>query len=190
MALTSGHYELGPQNGTLLLRTRRQGVAASIGHDLTIEVGRWSAEADVTDDPAGGRIRARVDIGSLTVREGTGGAMPLTADNRTEIERNARKALDADTFPEATFESSRVTGSPPHIVIEGTLTLHGAGASQRIEIDETGPDRYRARATVVQTQFGIKPYSAFLGALKLRDEVEVDVEVTLPEAGTAAGAGA
>jgi hypothetical protein len=36
------------------------------------------------------------------------------------------------------------------------------------------------RATVVQTQFGIKPYSAMLGTLKISDEVEVYATLTLP----------
>jgi polyisoprenoid-binding protein YceI len=187
MALSPGHYEFGPQNGTLLLRTRRQGVAASIGHDLTIEVARWSAEADV-GDPDGSRITARIDLGSLTVLAGTGGALPLTGDNRKEIEANARKALDTERFPEATFVSSRVTGQPSHAVIEGTLRLRGVEASQRIEVDETAPDHFQARATVVQTQLGVKPYSAFFGALKLRDEVQVEVELTLGTADSSGGA--
>jgi len=34
--------------------------------------------------------------------------------------------------------------------------------------------------TVVQSGFGIKPYSAMLGALRVRDAVEVRAEVRLP----------
>jgi hypothetical protein len=34
-------------------------------------------------------------------------------------------------------------------------------------------------ATVVQSQWGIRPYSAFFGALRLSDEVKVDVDVAL-----------
>ncbi|MEU8262674.1 YceI family protein [Micromonospora sp. NPDC048999] len=41
------------------------------------------------------------------------------------------------------------------------------------------PDRYRATAVVAQSAYGIKPYSAFLGALKVRDDVEVEIEVDL-----------
>lgn len=37
----------------------------------------------------------------------------------------------------------------------------------------------RATATVAQTRWGIKPYSAFLGALKLADEVGIEVDATL-----------
>jgi len=34
--------------------------------------------------------------------------------------------------------------------------------------------------TVVQREFGIKPYSALLGALKVRDELEIVVDAPLP----------
>jgi hypothetical protein len=35
-------------------------------------------------------------------------------------------------------------------------------------------------ATVVQSEFGIKPYSAMFGALKVLDAVEIHAEVRLP----------
>jgi len=38
-------------------------------------------------------------------------------------------------------------------------------------------------ATVVQSRWGIRPYSAFFGALKLRDEVRVEFDVALPPDG-------
>jgi hypothetical protein len=34
-------------------------------------------------------------------------------------------------------------------------------------------------ASVVQSRWGIRPYSAFLGALRLSDEVKVDFDVAL-----------
>jgi hypothetical protein len=37
---------------------------------------------------------------------------------------------------------------------------------------------------VVQSQWGIKPYSAFFGALKLRDDVDIAVDATLVPAGS------
>ena len=64
--------------------------------------------------------------------------------------------------------------------IDGTLTLHGQSRPLRLEVSQTGAGQYRATATVVQTQFGIKPYSGMFGALKLRDDVDIEVTVTLP----------
>ena len=33
---------------------------------------------------------------------------------------------------------------------------------------------------IVQSSFGVKPFSAMMGALKVKDEVEVDLDVRLP----------
>ena len=178
MVVPPGQYRFGPHNGRLLLDTRRQGVAGSLGHDLTLEVTSWSAEVDVGDDPADGHVSARFELASLTVVAGHGGATPLTAGNRREIEANARKTLDADRHPEGTFVSTAVSPSSP-LVVEGTLTLRGSSATQQLELEETAPNRYRGHGTVVQSRFGIKPYSALFGALKVRDEVEYQVEVSL-----------
>ena len=46
-------------------------------------------------------------------------------------------------------------------------------------MSQSGPDQYRAEGTVVQTAYGIKPYTAFLGALKVRDAVGLEATVDL-----------
>jgi hypothetical protein len=39
--------------------------------------------------------------------------------------------------------------------------------------------RVVGKATVVQSRWGLRPYSAFFGALRLRDEVKVHFDVAL-----------
>jgi len=177
MAVAPGQYRFGPRNGRLLLRTGRQGMAGALGHDLTLEVTSWSAEVEVGSAPAAVRVEAQVDLDSLTVVEGRGGATPLTPANRRDIATNARKALDVARFPEAVFAATGIDPSAP--AVEGTLTLHGRSAPQRLDVEEAAPGRYRARATVVQSRFGITPYSAMFGALRVRDDVAFEVEVDL-----------
>ena len=41
-------------------------------------------------------------------------------------------------------------------------------------------DRVRGGVTVTQSRWGIKPYSAFFGALRLADDVEIEFDLTLP----------
>jgi hypothetical protein len=57
------------------------------------------------------------------------------------------------------------------------LALHGTQAPVTVHVGQLAPDQWMVEATVVQTAFGIKPYSAFLGALKLQDEVAVECRV-------------
>lgn len=164
----------------MLLRTGRTGVGSSVGHDLTIEVTDWSVEINVPETgPADATATARVELTSLAVREGTGGARPLTDKDRAEIENNARRTLGADRHPTAAFESTRVVTGDDHSTISGTLRLHGVAAPIDVDVREVTPNRYRATTVVTQSAYGIKPYSAFLGALKVRDDVAVEIEVGL-----------
>jgi len=41
MAVRAGRHQLGPDQGRIILRTFRDGLAAQAGHDLTIEATRW-----------------------------------------------------------------------------------------------------------------------------------------------------
>jgi len=168
----------------VLLKTSRAGLAAKAGHDLTLEVTRWSAQVDVPDEDAGGitaaTVKAELDLGSLEVRQGSGGAKPLTDRDRADIKKQINGILGTGT---ASFTSSRVvrvgtTGG----AVEGTFTLNGQSEPVRLQVSEPGPGRYRGTATVVQTALGIKPYVGFFGALKLKDEVGVEFEVNLPAA--------
>jgi hypothetical protein len=181
----AGTFQLGPDAGRVLIKTGRAGLAARAGHDLTIEITHWSARVVVPADAgaAGAEITAELDLGSLAVREGTGGAKPLTDKDRGDIKNAARKILGDQA---ASFTSTRVipasSGSVSGGAIEGTLTLNGRSRPVRLQVTSPGPGRYRGGATIRQTDFGITPYSGFFGALKLRDEVGVEFEVGLDRA--------
>ena len=188
MAATPGNVQLGPDTGRVVIKTTRAGLAAKAGHDLTIEVTRWSAQVEVPAEDGGGlaaaTVQADLDLGSLEVREGTGGAMPLTDRDRREIKKQIGQILGSAT---ATFASSRVIPSgsggaaPSGGAVEGTVTLNGKTQPARLQVTVPGNGQFRGSATVAQSGFGIKPYSGFFGALKLKDEVTLEFQVTLPE---------
>jgi polyisoprenoid-binding protein YceI len=184
----TGTYELGPDAGRVLVKTGREGLAARAGHDLTIEITQWSARVTVPGEAGGGiaaaTLNAELDLGSLAVREGTGGAKPLSDRDRRDIQAQARKILGDQA--KATFTSSRVipSGSPApgasaNGAIEGTLTLHGASQPTRLQVVSPAPGQYRGSTTVRQTDFGITPYSGFFGTLKLKNEIAVEFAVTI-----------
>lgn len=175
-----GTHALGPDAGRLLVKTSRTGLGSKAGHDLTIEVTQWQGTATVdTADPANSSVNVDVEIDSFEVREGTGGIKALTDDDRAEIKKTLReKILHADRYPTITFRSARVEGSPESFVVEGDLTI--VGTAHPVTVRGSLSDGHvRGGATVVQSRWGIKPYSAFLGALRLRDEVEVEFDLNL-----------
>lgn len=162
-------YALGPESGRILIKTGRAGLAARAGHDLTIEITRWTGQASPES------VTAEFDLGSLAVREGTGGAKPLSDRDRREIESTARKILGSS----ASFASTSIVPSSAGGTVDGTLTVHGVSRPLRLEVTAPAPGRYRGTATVRQSDFGITPYSGFFGALKLRDDVGVEFEIDI-----------
>jgi polyisoprenoid-binding protein YceI len=157
-------------------------MAAQAGHDLTIEATRWSGELTVGADLAPTALEVRVDMGALIVREGTGGLKPLTDRDRREIGATARKLLATDRNPKAVFIATKFEpDADGGGIISGTFTLHGVERPIQLTVSKAGPDRYRATGSVVQSAYGIKPYSAFLGALKVRDAVDIEADIDLSE---------
>ena len=170
-----GTFHSGPDRGRLIVRTSRQGFAATAGHDLVIEITGWSAEITVAGDGTV-TVTARIDLSTLVVREGVGGLKPLSDRDRREIAHTARKLLDTDRQPEALFTSSSTRLTETGGTIDGTLTVRGSNQPCTVDVKETEPGHYKATTSVLQSAYGIKPYTAFFGALKLADRVEIELD--------------
>jgi polyisoprenoid-binding protein YceI len=156
------------------VRTARKGAAAKAGHDLTIEVTSWSATLELTDDATQSSLRLEADAGSLRIREGTGGVMELGDDDRREIVQN----IDDEVLRRhpIEFRSTGVEDDGERLWVRGDLTL--AGRSHPVEFDlRLGDDgAIEGSAVLKQSDWGIKPYTALFGALKVADEVRVEVQ--------------
>ncbi|MEV0148634.1 MULTISPECIES: YceI family protein [unclassified Nonomuraea] len=177
MSIAAGSYTFGPESGRLLVDTTRTGIGAKAGHDLTIEVTRWRGEATV--EPSRSSVTVEIDAESLEVRKATGGVKPLTGSDRQEIEKIVReKILRTARHPTITFRSTRVDGTAESFRVEGELTIVGVTRPVAVQGSAT-EGRAHGSAVIVQSQWGIRPYSALFGTLKLSDEVEVRFEVAL-----------
>jgi polyisoprenoid-binding protein YceI len=168
-------HRYGPDTATLSVRTRRGGAAAKAGHDLLIHVTRWEGTLETGEDaqPTGATLTA--DATSLRVRQGTGGIQSLSDDDKANIEQT----IDDEVLKrrDIAFRSTRVEpGTDGQLSMEGELTL--AGQTKPIAFDLTvGEDGHvSATASITQTRWGMKPYSALFGTLKVLDDVEVSLE--------------
>jgi polyisoprenoid-binding protein YceI len=181
MAIPAGRFRLGPDCGQLVLRLAQEGIGSVLGQDLALEVAEWSAQLDLPGDSADdARLAARLDMTSLIVPDG-GGAL-LTGSVRREIEENARRSLQVTDHPTASFQSSQVVPLADGGTISGTLTLCGVAVPTEMRIRDVGFGRFFATALVSQAAHGITPYSAMLGAVRLRDDVQVELEIDLATA--------
>lgn len=157
-----------------LVYSYREGLLAAVGHDLCLTVSRFTIDigGDVGADGDGGdAITGEFDAASLRVSG-------VSADDARKIERNAADdVLAASRFPTVTFRSTKVArDGAERARVEGTLTLHGATRPLAFDVAADG-DLWRAELVLDVRDYGIKPYSAMFGTLRVKAEVRVVIRV-------------
>lgn len=160
-----------PTNAECLVFTRKEGVLAAAGHDLKLRVDRFEIEAD----PAA--VRARFDATSLrvvcAVRDGHDDPGALTERDRREIEQTLQaKVLEARAHPWISFTAGPPAPDGAGARLAGSLSIRGRARPLEIPVRREG-DRAVVQVRLHQPDFGIRPYSALFGALKVRPDVEV-----------------
>lgn len=178
MSIAPGTYELGPENSKLLVRTGRRGGAAKAGHDLEIEVTSWSATVRAGADPSTTELSLNADSRSLRVRDGTGGMMALKDSDKDSIRQTIDDEVLKGTSVEFHSTSVQPTGDSAGLDVRGDLELFGRKAPVTFVLSDRD-GRLTATANVTQSSWGIKPYSALFGALRVADEVEVELDGSL-----------
>jgi polyisoprenoid-binding protein YceI len=134
--------------------TFKEGLLSPLAHDLKIRVTKHEIQGQV----------ATFDASSLRV-ESASGALPTHF--YPEIETAIREdVLHSAKFPVIRFEATEVKETE----ILGRLTLHGV--TREIRVSKHGNV---LEYQLDQREFGIKPYSAMLGTLKVKPVIKVQV---------------
>ena len=165
-------------NAECLVFTFKEGLLSAVAHDLKLRVERFVIEWDA----GARRIEARLDAASLVVvcamRGGREDRDALSAAQRREIEDNVRRqVLASGRFPEIGFVSSEVVENEAgggRVI--GALSLCGRSRAIAFVVEAVGENRI-AEVRLHQPDFGIRPYSAMLGTLRIKPEVLVRVTV-------------
>ena len=158
-------------------------MGAKLAHDLILSPSQWSGTMNVdADNPAASSASLSIDARSIQILEAVGGMKSLSDKDRRDIAKNIdEKVLDTGKFPTLTFESTSVSGSEPNFNVAGNMTIKGTTRPVNVALNVNG-SQVAARTSISQKDFGIKPFSAMMGAIKLRDDVEFELTVDLPSA--------
>ncbi|MBZ5529955.1 MAG: YceI family protein [Acidobacteriia bacterium] len=155
---------------TITIHVGKSGVFSGFGHDHV-----------VVAPIAHGSVDAKAMVVEITVITTQMKVTDSDASekDRAEVQKTmlGPKVLDADKFPEIHFKSSRVQQtSPRHFRVTGKLSLHGV--TKELEFEVTGgPQRYQGKTRFKQTEFGIEPVNAGGGAVKVKDELELEFDI-------------
>lgn len=156
-------------NAECVVLTFKEGLLSPLAHDLELKIGSFVIEVD----EATRAVDAKFDAGSVKVARAIGAT--LNEKDRRSIDGTiADEVLRARRYPEIRFRSKKVDG----LMVEGTLTLHGCERGIAFTVAEEGA-RWVAEVRLHQPDFGIKPYKAMLGTLRI--QADVVVRVSLPK---------
>jgi len=153
-------------------------MAQKVGHDLVIDVTSWSATVTVDGDSQC-TVELNADPRSLEVSSGTGGAKALSDKDKADIRKNIdNKVLKGEAI---TFRCEGVSlngaGTAP---VSGEVAMAGTTRPVSFEVEIGADGQVKGNVPLKQSEWGIKPFTAMMGALKVKDEVEVVLDARLP----------
>jgi polyisoprenoid-binding protein YceI len=171
---------------SITLFTYKEGLLSSVAHDLRFDATGWRAPLARDGDRVS--VEVVVPVRGLRVRGQvtSGQVVALRDKDHAEIEGNlqGKHVLDAARHPDLRFtgQGTLPAGDGP-VQVEGALTLAGQTRPLRLtaSVRRDGADlRVEGEVRLRQTTWGVKPYSALLGALRVQDEVKVAWSLRYP----------
>ncbi len=154
-----------------------------MGHRLTIAMQSWQVTVQwVGGEPTEAELT--VPVNSLAVLRGEGGATPLTGTSKGMVRSQALKSLDYEKFPQIRFVTEKIAKSADGYRLDGTVEIHGTSRPQPVDLTVAEREdvwSLSAQLPIIQSDFGVKPYSLLMGSLKVADAVTIDFTATYPK---------
>ncbi|MCF6153975.1 MAG: YceI family protein [Candidatus Brocadia sp.] len=181
MTLNAGTYRITADTGKISVYTYKEGVLSAIAHDLLIEVTNFTVNLHVSTDaiPSSMSVEAQIKADSLRVacamKDGQCQYDILKEKDKADIEEATFKdVLHVAKYPAINFRSHDIKQtSEGDYHVKGELTLHGVTRPIEFDVKTVVGDALQGKVTISQKDYGIKPYKAFLGTLKVKNEVDV-----------------
>jgi YceI-like domain len=168
--------------------TYKEGALSALAHDLELDVTRLTLELAEPNEAGEQRLTARFAADSLVVLHAMKDGHPtaqLSAADRRKIEKTLfSDVLDVRRHPEIRYEATATPGGAAgdgatSFRLAGELTLQGRRRPLALQA-RLQQGRLRAEATLHQPDFGVQPFSALLGALKIRPDITVRISLPWP----------
>jgi hypothetical protein len=168
---------------TIRVFTFKAGLLARVAHDLQLTPERFAFTLHAQ------HLEGYCDAGSLCIDgavtpHGLDRETPNAGDKRQILQTVREEILLSDRYPRIELKADLRALAPNRVQLTGTLQLRGT--SQPIEgecsVRAEHPGVARAVFELLPSRFGIAPYKALAGAIRLQDRVRVEVELELGDA--------
>ena len=194
-------FALDPARSAVRIYAFRGGKAAQYGHNHVLSAPAF--EGYFYRAP-GGALESRFDLAfrldQLVVddpahRAATGGAfasvLSASATESTRDNMLGEFGLQAAQYPWVRIRSVQIAGEDPKFAARVAVELHGKTREIWVPLQVTGlPDRVAVKGATVllQTDFGVKPFSVLGGLLSVQDPLVVEFTLRGAPLGSASSA--
>lgn len=168
---------------SIFVQVFKEGLLSRLGHDLRLSLHRFEV------DLVAGKLTARFSPASLVVdgamRRGRLDTHAISDADREKIHRAiCTEILFTARHPEALLAAD-VREDPDGFRVEGNLTLAGHRRSLPDIVVHRRGGRLEAELEIVPSRWGVKPYRALGGALRLQDRIAIAIDFPAPSGVTA-----
>jgi hypothetical protein len=158
----------------------KEGFLSALAYDLRINVTSFLIELGRKEQ----FIKARFDAQSLRVDcamvDGSERPDILSLETRKEIEHSIiKKVLETETYREIFLLSSSVKKEDSTYQVKGLLTLHGMTREITFPVKAEG-NYLSAYVRLLLNDFGIRPFSALFGAIRVKPDILIRVIIPKP----------
>ncbi|HUG04768.1 MAG TPA: hypothetical protein VML92_10105 [Steroidobacteraceae bacterium] len=172
---------------SLQVRVYRDGSMAQLGHNHLITTNGLTGRIDLREPRAASGFRLELPLGSLVVddaaaRAAAGGdfAASVPAKDRDGTRRNllGGEVLDAARQPVVVLSADTISGGPDTYTARVRVALRGEERliDVPLMLEETDGERLLVHASLRlrHADLGLVPFTVAMGALRVRDDFELD----------------
>jgi polyisoprenoid-binding protein YceI len=182
-------YDVSPQSSQLAIYVFRGGRFSKLGHNHVMTSRDLTGRAWVHPDFARSGFELSFPVAQLVVddaeaRRAAGSDFPpdIPQSDREGTRRNMLKpeVLDGEHYPEVKLRSAKVGGTleAPQVTAQITIKETSRHVEVPVKIELAGAQlTATGEFDILQTQFGMKPFSVALGALEVQDKLHIKFKV-------------
>jgi formylglycine-generating enzyme required for sulfatase activity len=180
-ASTTPVYRIDPSRSLIQIHVYREGALAKMGHDHVVASREVRGYALLPADLARARADFYFPVAALSMdepglRRSAGFASEIAAEDVENTRLRMLRLLEAEKHPYARIHAVRAAGTPPDLVLDAELTLHGVTRTLNIPAKlrvEGNRFSVEGETDIRQTDYGITPFSVLGGALAVKDPLRV-----------------
>lgn len=175
-------YAISAADSSLWVFVGKAGLFSALAHDHEIGVKSFTGRVTVAADASSGQLALEIDARSLVVLD-----KKVSEEDRTKIYNSMHGEVLASTqHQKITFKAVAVTEAKPTsaqgygLMLTGALTLHGVTRRIAVPVNVTITAQHlraTGKYTLKQTDYGIKPYSAAGGTVRVKNEIVINFDI-------------